>query len=338
MLKVVADESAIRRYRQQFVRGLKDAAMETVPVKLGHPGASEKAKVAWSDNLGIWFFSRKIPGSRYWNGFGVGRPEGGSSIAIACEINFPLFGIDRRTGGAFAQDRAGRVFVVHRGKLGGGRKGIGKSLFENHYRGVWEIMDDDGEETTVAVIGVLQSPRFARQIALFVRKIVRIKEAAATRSSQSELNLDELSLREDLIGDRYCEPEGETGAECDRGLIVGDLAGVLKKRGLRTGNDGHRDLLVMDRQGRILALFQVLTETTLPGIHAGAAQLLLSGLSMPTVPILILALPKAPENALREKLKRLNIDLLIYRWDGDRAVFPDLDALAPGIASDFQSR
>ena len=276
-------------------------------------------------------FRSKIAGSRYWNGFGVGRPESGDNVAITCEINFPLYGIDRRTGGAFAQDRSGRTFVVHRGKLGGGRKGIGKSLFENRYRGVWKVMDDDGEETTVAVIGVLQSPRFARQIAQFVRKIARIKEAAAAPSPQAELSFDERCVREDLIGERHCEPKSERGAECDHGLIIRDLAEALKKCGLQTVNDGHRDLLIRDRADRIRAVFQVLTETTLPDLHIGVTRLLLNGLGFPENPLLILVLPEAPEVALREKLKRLNIDLLNYQWAGDRAVFPPLDGLLPQV-------
>jgi len=333
MLKVITDEAAIKRCQRQFVRSFKPVTAATIPVKLGHPGASEKAKVAWSESLGIWFFSRKIAGSRYWNGFGIGRPEGGTAIAITCEINFPFCGIDRRTGGAFAQDRAGRLFVVHRGKLGGGRKGIGKSLFENHYRGAWEVMDDGGEETPVAIIGILQSPRFARQIAEFVRKIARIKEAAAARSSQAELTFGELHLREELIGARYREQEKETGAECDHGLIVRDLADALKGHGLRTGNDGCRDLMAVNREGRIRAVFQVLTEISQAGIHAGATQLLLNGLSLPGNPLLFLAIPHAPEAALWEKLKRLNIDLLIYNWQGDRAPFPGLAPLLPVIAS-----
>ncbi len=135
MLKVVEEESAIRRYQRQFVRAFRPLAEETIPVNLGHPGASVRARVSWSNRLGIWFFSRRIGTLGYWHAFGIGRPEGGANIPITCEINFPLCGIDRRTGGAFAEDHAGRVFVVHRGKLGGGRKGIGKSLFENHYRG-----------------------------------------------------------------------------------------------------------------------------------------------------------------------------------------------------------
>jgi hypothetical protein len=333
MLRVVENEPAIRKYQRQFVRALRPLAEETIPVKLGHLGASEKVKVSWSERLGIWFFSRKVAGTRYWNAFGVGRPEGGAAIAITCEINFPLCGIDRRTGGAFAQDRAGQVFVVHRGKLGGGRKGIGKSLFEDRYRGVWEVMDDGGEETPVAVIGQLNSPRLARQIAQFIRKIARIKEKASVRSSQTELTLDELCVREELIGAHHCEPERETGAECDRGLIVRDLAEALKKCGLRTGNDDHRELLVMSRENHVLAIFQILTAMTPSGLHAGAMQLLLNGLNLPEKHLLLLALPGAPGNTLQEKLKRLGIELLIYTWRGNSAVFPDLDHLLSRLKS-----
>jgi hypothetical protein len=332
MLKVIEDESSIRRNQRLFARALRTLAEETIPVKLGHPGASEKAKVAWSEALGIWSFSRKIAGTRYWNAFGVGRPEGGAGIAITCEINFPLCGIDRRTGGAFAQDRAGHVFVVHRGKLGGGRKGIGKSLFENSYRGVWEVMEDGGQESPVALIGVLHSPRFARQITQFVRKIARMKESAAARSSQAELTFDEFSLREELIGARYRDDQQETGAECDRGLIVRDLADALRESGLRTGNDPHRDLMAMDREGRIRAVFQIRTEMTLAGIHAGVAELLLGGLGLPGSPLFILTLPRVPESALREQLKRLNIAILTFDWRGERAVFPGIGEFLPAIA------
>ncbi len=332
MLKVITDEAAIKRCQSKFVRSFRAVTTAALPAKLGHPGASEKAKVAWSESLGVWFFSRKIAGSRYWNGFGIGRPEAGGAIAITCEINFPLCGVDRRTGGAFALDRAGRLFVVHRGKLGGGRKGIGKSLFENHYRGVWEVMDDGGEETPVAVIGILQLPRFARQVAEFVRKIARIKETAAARSTQAELTFGELRLRTELIGARFRDLERESGAACDHGLIVRDLAETLKQAGLRAGNDGNRDLMVMNRAGRIRAVFQVLTETTLVDLHAGATQLLLNGLSLPDDPLLILILPRPPEAALRDKLKRLNIDILIYNWREERALFPGLTPLLTAIS------
>ncbi|MCE5264849.1 MAG: hypothetical protein LLG97_15125 [Deltaproteobacteria bacterium] len=333
MLKVVENEPAVRRYQRRFVSSFKPLTDEVIPVELGHPGAHVRAKVAWSERLGIWRFSRRIADHRYWHAFGVGRPEGGAHIPITCEINFPLCGIDRRTGGAFAEDGAGRVFVVHRGKLGGGRKGVGKGLFENHYRGAWEVMDDGGAESVIAVIGVLNSPRFPRQIAHFVRKIALMKEAAAARSAQAEFRFDELTLHDEWIGDRFHEPEHVIGAECDHGLIIRDLALALRTGNLRTGNDGSRDLLAVNRAGCIRAVFQVRTEMALEGIHAGAAQLLMNGLDLTGNPLLVLALPGPPDESVRAKLKRLNIDLLIYRWEGDRAAFPWLADLLARIAT-----
>ena len=332
MLKVVENEAAIRRYQRHFVRGFRPLVSKVIPVELGHPGASVRVKVGWSEHLGIWIYSRKIADHRYWNAFGVGRPESGSRTAITCEINFPLCGIDRRTGGVFAEDGPGRVFVVHRGKLGGGRRGVGKGLFENHYRGVWQVMADGDEETPVALVGVLDSPRFARQIAQFVTKIVRIKETASI-SQQGELGLETLSLREELVGELRRPWERETGTACDRGLVIRDLSDAIRAKGFGTGNDGSRDLLVMNRKGSIRAVFQVRTEVSMSGILAGAMQLLIHNPDLPENALLILALPRAPEEGLREKLGRLNIGLMVYGWQGDRALFPDLPALLSRFAN-----
>ncbi len=194
-------------------------------------------------------------------------------------------------------------------------------------------MDDGGSATPVALVGTLHSPRFARQIAQFVQKIARIKQAAVARSAQIEIGFEEPGVREELTGARYRDIEREAGAECDSGLVILDLSDALNGQGLRTGNDGRRDLIAMNRNGRIRAVFQVRTEMFLPGLHAGAMQPLLDALDLPDGPPLVLVLPCAPENELREQLKRLNIDLLIYDWEDDRAVFPGLNLLLSRIAS-----
>jgi len=332
MLKVVDSGPAIAKAQRRFARALKALATEAIPVRLAHPGASEKVKVLWAESLGLWFYSRKIADGRFWNVFGLGRPESGGDAAIACEINFPLAGIDRRVGGAFAADPIGQFLIVHRGKLGGGRIGIGKKLFADRYRGVWETMDDGGQRTPVAVVGLLHSGRLARQVAQFVRKVARLREMAAPPSFQGELAFDELAVREELIGERYCDQERDTGARCDHGLVVGDLAAALRARGFRAGNDGHRDLLVLDRRDRIRAVFQVLPDGNPGALLAAATRLLLNGLSLPGAPLLVLALPRAPEGGLREKFKRLSIELLTYDWQGNRALFPGLDGLLPPAA------
>lgn len=329
MLKVVDNESTIRRHQRQFVRAFRGPESETVAVRLGHPGASDRARVIWSERLGLWAYFRKIAGNRYWNAFGIEKPAEGATLPITCEINFPLCGIDRRTGGAFAADREGRIFVVHRGKLGGGRKGVGKSLFESRYRGVWQVMDDGGEETLVAVIGVLDSPRFARQIAAFARKIARIKdEAVAAGAAQTELGFAEPELHEEWLGERYREPRDRTDIACDRGVVFGDLAAALRERGWRIASDEAGNLLVRGREDRVLALFQAPERPDRAGLLAAAAGLLLDGVDLAPGRRLVLAVPASPEEAgMDDPLQRLGIDLLPYEWDGDRALFPALEEL-----------
>ena len=327
MLKIIQDEQAIKRYQQQFIKSFKPFADEKIPVFLGHPGASIKVRVLWSGRLGIWFVSRKTDEGRYWNAFGTGKPKANATIPITCEINFPVQGIDRRMGGALAKDFSGRVFVVHRGKLGGGKKGIGKSLFADHYRGVWDIMDDGDMETTVAVIGALQSPRLVRQATQFIHKVDKIKEMASSRSSQLEMAFDEIYFRETLVGERYCDLEKDKGAECDHGLIVRDLSDHLKRQGFRVGNDGAHDLFIADAKGEIMTVFQIKTTCSPASLHSGATRLLLNSLRLSRTLRLILVIPEKPDPAIEEKLNKLHINTVAYEWNKDQASFPGLKSL-----------
>ncbi|MBA4396561.1 MAG: hypothetical protein C0394_04150 [Syntrophus sp. (in: bacteria)] len=327
MLKIIQEEAAIRRYQRQFLRSFKPFVDEKISVHLGHPGASTEAKVLWSGRLGIWLHSGKTQEGRHWNAFGIGKPKKSANIPITCEINFPASGIDRRIGGALARDRKGRIFVVHRGKIGGGKKGVGKSLFADHYRGVWEIMEDGDEETTVALIGVLNSPRLARQIAQYIHKISQIKEAASYRSSQMEMKFETITFRETLVGERYCDLEKDKEAECDQGLVVRDLAECLRRRRMKVGNDGLHDLFIADDEREMAVIFQVKTTSTPLSLHAGASQLLLNSLRCTPPPRLVLVIAEKPDGAFEEKLRKLGIDILPYTWSNDQAQFPGLQAL-----------
>jgi hypothetical protein len=334
MLKVLDDESAIRKYKRQFIKSFKPFFDEKIPVTLGHPGGTMKAKVSWSESLGIWMFHAKISESRYWHAFGKGKPSESSPIPITCEINFPMRGIDRRIGGALAADRVGRIFLIHRGILGGGKKGVGKSLFADHYRGVWAIMEDGPAESTVALIGVLNSPRFVRHVTQFVRKIDMIKNSFSSRSSQLEMTFEELSFREERIGESHTRPSTNPGFACDHGLIIEDLHYALIRRGLKAANDLERDLFIANEKGEIISVFKVITDTSVNSIESGTAHLLLANADLPERPQLILIIPESIDQSLEAKLKKLCIDVLVYEWQKDQAVFPKLYEAIPTILGD----
>jgi hypothetical protein len=329
MLKVLDDESAIKKYRRQFIRCFKPFIDEKIPVNLGHPGATVRAKALWSERLGIWMVHEKMSGNRFGHAFGAEKPTSSSHIPITCEINFPAKGIDRRIGGALAIDRDGRIFVVHRGRIGGGKKGVGKALFDDHYRGVWAIMEDGSTETTVALIGVLNSPRFVRQVSQFVHKVDRMKNIFSSRTSQVEISFDELHFREEIIGAGYADPLTDPASMCDHGLVVKDLYDLLSRLGSKAGNDPDRDLLIANARQEITAVFEVTTDASIQNIQSAAARLLLANAELPKQPRLILVVPDAIDETLNRKLKKLGVDVLAYDWKHDQAVFPGLPALIP---------
>lgn len=324
MLKVIEDEKLIARYARQFAAAFRPYADEKIRVKLGHQGASFSAKVSWSKKLGIWIYSHSAKNIRYWNAFGLGKPQASGHLPITAEINFPLTGIDRKTGGAFARDAWNRIYVIHRGKIGGGKKGIGKTLFEENYRGNWAWMEDGDSLAEVAVIGALQSPRFALQAAQFVRKIEKLKSAASF-SSQTSLNFSEAAFHEELVGSLPSLPPDNIADACDHDLIVSQLAAQLHRWKFKVGNDENMELFVTKpASDGVSHLIAVCADTHEKAVMVAAAKLLLQKAVQEDHPSVILLLPEDRSEQYVNSMRLLHIDVLGFRVEGEKIFFPDL--------------
>jgi hypothetical protein len=326
MLKVITDQTDIKKYTRLFVKKFKPYIDETIKVKLGHQGASLPAKVLWSKKLGIWLYPHTINEVRYWNAFGRGKPKEAGILSTTAAINFPWQGIDRKTGGSFARDSWGNIFVIHRGKIGGGKKGVGKSLFEHNYRGVWSFMEDGDTITQVAVIGALNSGRFALQVALFVKKVEKLKlKPAEVSSTQTEINFSEISFREDFLGNAPSDAGSEIFTACDGDLVVMNLVNLLSRWKYRIGNDAHRQLfLINPSSGKISHNFEVLSDIKEKNVMAAAGKLLLQSAAGEGNSLPIMVLPEYGINVYEQELEKINISVIGYRMEGERIIFLDL--------------
>jgi hypothetical protein len=264
---------------------------------------------------------------RYWNAFGIGKPGTSGVLSIALEINFPWSGIDRKTGGAFAEDHRGNVFVIHRGKIGGGKKGVGKSLFEQNYRGVWTLMEDGDAVSQAAVVGHLQSERFALQVAQFVKKVEMMK-AAAAKSVQTEMDFAEIGFREDLVGSETPLPEDEICAACDHDLVVSALAAHLRRLKIKIGNDTENELFAVDPdENRISHIFEVVTDTKEKSIMAAVGQLLVQTFAAAVRPVPILVLPSETIHHYERELQRMKMVVIGFLWQKEKVTFPKLEKM-----------
>ena len=127
-MKIVQDQNKIRRLHAKLKRSLDKYKSEDLQVLTGHKGNSYYVDAAYSKELNIWWDIAGIvegnSGERFWNAFGIGRPRENKLAHIICEINYPNGGINKRVAAAWVEEN-GEYVLIHSGKIGGGRKGIG---------------------------------------------------------------------------------------------------------------------------------------------------------------------------------------------------------------------
>lgn len=319
MLRVLTNASDIKRAQQQLVSKMQAYVDEEIPVVIGYQGGRFKGKVKWSKKLGVWIYNGRGLKNKYLNLFGIGKPVKGSMIPIACEINIPAKGIERRVGGAFAKDESGNIYLVHRGRIGGGKKGIGKQLFEDKYRGEWVEVEDGKVISDIALIGALRSSRLGLQIKQFINEVVRIKSQRTSKKAKKPSTKHKLS--KEFSGKKKYKSSQIIEADCDHGLVVDALASILQnKYGDKVANDRHRDLYI-HRKKSIIKTFEVKTDTSTTSIYSGIGQLLFNGSQLPKRPELIFVSPNDLSREAEKSINRLGIDVLRYRWRGDRVIF-----------------
>ncbi len=175
MLKVIVQSEEINKYQQQLLGLLKENGRQIENVKAGHKGGNIPDTAWWLPEQRLWLMTGKEE-NRHWNAFGTDEPAPGRNVTITCEINIPLSGINKQIGGAFASDNESQIWLIHRGIIGGGRKGIGPELVRNYYKGPWEEIDNlNGTISKALPIGNLNSNNFLDDLANFIREIDRIK-------------------------------------------------------------------------------------------------------------------------------------------------------------------
>lgn len=299
---------------------------------VGYRGGNVEAEVTWHARAGIWsLLDAQADGveGRFWCCFGVQNPKDVRSLNIAVEINPRLEGTDLLVAGAFARDVHGMVHLCHNGKIGGGKRRVGKTAFFDRYRGELTEMAYKNRIVEVVDLGPVNSRELPRRIGRFAQEIARVKE---------EIAKDEIVARTDGTDARLLpsvqakgsptfvpefsgvrRPYSLTGAieaNADHGKVVDVLAESVKKLGYVACNDRARDLFTLDERKRVAVLFEVKTDVTRQSIYASVGQLLLNGGAVSNGPRMILVVPERPEPRTRAALGLIGIDVLAYEWRG----------------------
>jgi hypothetical protein len=186
MMEILDQREAITSAWQQFHKEFAMAATWSGVRNIGYQSGSDDAIVVWHETEGIWGTFNPKPlnedsPTRYWNAFGREDPQLHSSLSITCEINPPHEGINRRVAGAFGRDERDRLYVLHSGKIGGGRPGIGMSLFWDNWKGE-TFASNDKDSRRMALVTPLADADLVSRVKAFVDFIAELKAEASGNS------------------------------------------------------------------------------------------------------------------------------------------------------------
>jgi hypothetical protein len=322
MIEIVTDGKLITKYQKQFVQRLKTVCNKKISCNLGFQGDSFTTTVFYSPKSDFWFTAHEND-NRYWNAFGVGEPPEGRSTSINVEINFPYEGVNRNIGGAFGHNNKGEVLLLHRGKIGGGRVGVGKQLFFDNFRGDFATANDDGIDTEFFVIGSINSKHFPQQVSNFIAEVHRIKN----------LTTEEVTDFSDLLNFKYTDEHSGTSKvkrkttttiERTHGIVVNSLASILEDSGHKIGNDRNRDLFIHKR-GQIKTLFEIKTSSSTQDLYSAVGQLLIYSIPIKGAVDLFLVLPDKLSKPVAKRLDELGLQIIYYTWDNNEPTFLNLD-------------
>ena len=175
MLRAITNKRRIASIQDSFKKAMLHNLRKSCMLKFGYKGGNKTLKAHHDDKL--WFASKfRSDANFYWNVYGL-NPKPRCSNNNTVQINIPVKGINRLIGGLFAENKkAKKVYLMHRGRVGGGRKGIGKTAFVSWYKGRSLNVDErDGRSSKAFLVTSIRDPDIANKIFEFVQKVAHFK-------------------------------------------------------------------------------------------------------------------------------------------------------------------
>lgn len=289
MFVLVDATAAKRRAQAQLERNLKSVLDHQGSLNIGFRGDNFDHDVFGFGPGELWasFKPPEQEGStrRFWNGFGIFQPDRAAQN-ITVEINIPLETNQERAAGFFAEDPlTGAVYLMHSGKIGGGRKGIGKSAFLAWSRSeLIDVATGDGEIRSGLIIGNIDDADLAGRIWRFVQLVAAFKEAAIsgdldTTEFQAQIEAFERYRKEFSGRKRGRRSADDIDYISYHGDVVQSLyeeRSARLRNGEAIGNTGLIDLFV-SHGGKLTEIYEVKTNTERQALYTAIGQLITHG-------------------------------------------------------------
>lgn len=287
MLQLIANSKEKRSAQRELERQLKQQLEAEGDLNIGHRGGNFQWPVHSNGPGKLWGAFGDAPSDspvpRFWNGFGVFDPA--SSQTIVVEINIATASNHESVAGFYARDvSTGDIFLMHSGKIGGGKPGVGKSLFlEWSPAELVKAYKDEGGYREGLIVGRVNSADIAARIWRFVCDVRAFKKAVDAGEFETREHKQEAAIYERL--EEYNRESSGIRKGKRSGLFEyvtyhGDVVDKLKEErnsrkaeGETVSNSKLVDLRVTKR-GALTEVYEVKTSVGLQALYGAIGQLM----------------------------------------------------------------
>lgn len=328
-LFVIEDAKQVKLAYKKLKEKLISQSDKHGKINVGWFGGNMDLEVYWFAKHKFWWGSR-IGQWGYWNPFGIGtennEPEwnSGHSHNVTWQFNPLSSGNSWRKASTFVKDQDDRIYLAHTGKIGGGRKGIGKSTFEENFSGIqqWHTVQGSAGEKRTVIISELDDKNLIRNLALFTQEVKKIKELAIQGKLNQKPRFLLKNFNKEFEGQRMPYTQSQTiHANVSHGSIVNNLKIIAEKYGLDTYSNRAIDLYLANKSGAT-AMLEIKTDLDTESKYKAIGQLIYNSQlnNMPNL-TLIAVFPHSTDTEFKRILDKLDIKYISYKWKNEKPVF-----------------
>jgi hypothetical protein len=257
---------------------------------------------------------------RFWNAFGF-LDQHARTQEIVVEINVPVAGRDNRVAGFFAEDEHGRVLIMHSGKVGGGRSGIGRDAFLRSISDKPSVVRHSEGDRFGLAIGYIADPNLPRLVERFAERVRRFKAAAAGRPAPADTDGgDRIDVfTPESSGRRRSLSRGPVDYWTYHGMVVDALRDDRMSRSSRSETVANTDLidLLVSRAGRMTELYEVKTRLDRQSFYTALGQLMTHGVGDEPQRVMVLPADGDLPEDCRRALSAHRVELRRFRIVGE---------------------
>ena len=297
---------------------------------IGHPGGTiYDAKVNTDGHYWFWSNDHKHKGEsnpRRFNWFGLFSED--PALQISVEINIPYEARNHNVAGFFGRNNeTGVIYLLHSGRVGGGKKGVGKTAFMAWSdRRTIEVADSIGEVRDGVLVMPVESKAATRSVIRYIDDIAGFKEAVRAGVRDTP----EFKHKEKLYRDFYSEPrgrrKGKRASEIDYVSRHGDVLDALEawrnsqslEKGARLVKNVLLDLGVEMGQ-ELVEVYEIKSTTARSHVYSAIGQLMVHGTAEKCRRVIVLPDKEPMAPGLTDALRRLEIGLVKFKLDKVKA-------------------